>query len=72
MNAHNKLYKQFTQEQRYHISGLYKARISLRDIATDVGVHLSTISRAISRNKSADGYNPKVAQKLSEQRKLTS
>ena len=72
MNAHNKLYQQLTQEQRYHISGLYKARISLRDIATDVGVHLSTISRAISRNKSADGYNPKLAQKLSEQRKLTS
>jgi IS5 family transposase len=40
MNAHNKLYQQLTQEQRYHISGLYKARISLRDIATDVDVKL--------------------------------
>jgi IS30 family transposase len=43
MNAHNKYYQQLTQEQRYHISGLRKAGMSLRDIAAEVGVHYSTV-----------------------------
>lgn len=72
MNTHNKQYQQLNLEQRYHIFGLRKAGMSLRDIATDIGVHFSTISREINRNKAVDGYDPKVAQKLSIQRKSTS
>jgi IS30 family transposase len=71
MNTHNKQYPQLNLEQRYHISGLRKAGMSLRDIATDTGVHFSTISREINRNKGVDGYDPKVAQHLSIQRKST-
>ena len=70
MNANNKQYQQLTQEQRYHISGLRKVGISLREIASDVGVHFSTVSREISRNSAAAGYDPQLAQKMSMQRKL--
>lgn len=54
-------YSQLTQEQRYHISGLRKAGNSQTSIADAVGVHKSTISREISRNRGDCGYRPKQA-----------
>jgi len=56
-------YNQLTQEQRYHIYGLKKARSSQTDIAKEVGVHKSTISREVRRNCGERGYRPQQAHK---------
>lgn len=57
-------YSQLTQEQRYHISGLFKAGYAQKNIADEVGVHKSTISREIRRNCGDRGYRPKQAHQL--------
>lgn len=54
-------YSQLTQEQRYHIYGLQKARNSQTYIADAVGVHKSTISREVRRNRGDRGYRPQQA-----------
>ena len=54
-------YSQLTQEQRYHIYGLQKARNSQTAIADSVGVHKSTISREVRRNRGDRGYRPQQA-----------
>ncbi len=46
-----KHYKQFTREQRYQISGLKKAGLNQSQIAAELGVHKSTISREFRRKK---------------------
>lgn len=69
MQLQNKQYQQLTLEPRYHISALREAGMTLREIGKRIGVHYSTISRELSRNKSSDGYDPKAAQQLSEHRK---
>jgi len=57
-------YSQLTQEQRYHIYGLQKAGNLQNFIADEVGVHKSTISREIRRNRGERGYRPQQAHKL--------
>ncbi|WP_419174911.1 IS30 family transposase [Desulfosediminicola sp.] len=64
-----KPYRQLTQEQRYRISGLRKARVSIRAIAEVVGVSFSTISRELKRNSGSTGYDPDIAQNLSKARR---
>lgn len=54
-------YNQLTQEQRYHIYGLQKAKKSQTYIAGAIGVHKSTISREIVRNGGDRGYRPQQA-----------
>ena len=54
-------YSQLTQEQRYHIYGLQKAKKSQTYIADAVGVHKSTISREVIRNRGDRGYRPQQA-----------
>jgi len=44
-------YKHLTQEQRYHIQAYKSAGYANKDIAKEIGVHPSTISREIKRNK---------------------
>jgi transposase, IS30 family len=56
-------YGQLTQEQRYHIYGLQKAGKSQGFIADAVGVHKSTISREVRRNRGDRGYRPQQAHK---------
>ena len=56
-------YSQLTQEQRYHIYGLQKAKNSQTYIADAVGVHKSTISREVRRNCGDRGYRPQQAHK---------
>lgn len=68
MNNQNKHYRQLTQELRYQVSALRKAGMSLRGVSEIVGVYFSTISREIQRISSKDGYEPQVAQELSESR----
>ena len=56
-------YNQLTLEKRYQISALIKAGLKQKDIAFEIGVHPSTISREIRRNNDiARGYNAELAQ----------
>ncbi|MCN4144533.1 MAG: helix-turn-helix domain-containing protein [Thiohalomonas sp.] len=62
-----------TQEERYYIFQLNKKDFTQDDIAKEVGVHKSTISRELKRNTGQRGYPPKQAQtKATERRKLAS
>ena len=56
-------YKQLTLEKRYQISALIKAGLSQKEIAFEIGVHPSTISRELRRNNDkVRGYNAELAQ----------
>jgi IS30 family transposase len=63
-------YKQLTQEQRYQIYACMKANWSQLEIAHEIGVHPSTVSREVKRNRGCRGYRPKQAQQRTEERKL--
>ena len=54
-------YTQLTQEQRYQIYAFMKAGFSQIAIAFEIGVHKSTISRELRRNRGKKGYRPKQA-----------
>ena len=54
-------YTQLTQDQRYHIYAFLKAGFSQSAIAFEIGVHKSTISRELNRNRGKKGYRPKQA-----------
>src|SRR5215210_9409327 len=62
-------YRQLTPEQRYQIYACVKANWSQLAIAAEVGVHPSTISRELSRNRGGRGYRPKQAQQIAQERK---
>jgi transposase, IS30 family len=62
-------YTQLTSEQRYQISGLKKAGWKQAQIAAEVGVDKSTISRELKRNKGDRGWRPKQAQRLRAERR---
>lgn len=62
-------YRQLTQEQRYQIYAYVKANWTQQNIAAEIGVHPSTISRELSRNRGGRGYRPKQAQEKTEGRK---
>ena len=64
-----KSYRQLTQEQRYQIKAYLKIGHSQTEIAHEVGVHKSTISREIRRNQGLRGYRPKQAQRFAEGRR---
>ncbi len=57
MNA----YKQLTYEQRCHIYQLNKIDWAQKDIAKEIGVNKSTISRELKRNTGDRGYRYKQA-----------
>jgi IS30 family transposase len=54
-------YTQLTQEQRYQIHALLKMEHQQTEIAEYLGVHKSTVSRELRRNKGLRGYRPKQA-----------
>ena len=64
-----KSYKQLTLEQRYQISPLLKLGYSQTAIATELGVHKSTIGRELRRNLSKRGYRPKYADRIAVSRR---
>ena len=64
-----KSYAQLTQDQRYHIYALKKTGSSQSVIAKELGVHKSTISRELSRNRGGRGYRPKQAQEFTVARR---
>lgn len=56
-------YTQLTLKKRYQISALQKAGFNQKEIADELSVHPSTISRELRRNRdSARGYNAELAQ----------
>jgi len=61
-------YTQLTQGQRYQIEALFKAKLNQTEMAEILGVHKSTISRELKRNKGLRGYRSKQAQRLADGR----
>ena len=56
-------YRQLTLEKRYQVSALIKAGLNQKEVALEVGVHPSTISRELRRNRDVvRGYNAELAQ----------
>lgn len=62
-------YKQLTQSQRYQIKALLKSEQNQTKIAKIIGVHKSTISRELKRNRGQRGYHPKQAQRKAMSRR---
>jgi IS30 family transposase len=62
-------YKQLTSEQRYQISVLKRMGHSQMEIAKELEVHKSTISRELCRNAGERGYRPKQADEKANQRR---
>ena len=62
-------YAQLTQVQRYQIYALMKAGQKHIQIARLIGVHKSTISRELRRNRGGRGYRPKQAHWLALSRR---
>lgn len=62
-------YHQLTQEQRYQIYALKKTGHSGSEIAEVIGVHKSTVSRELRRNRGGRGYRPQQAQKRAMERR---
>jgi len=67
-----KLYHHLTQDQRCQIYALKKRGFTQIEIASDLGVTQSTISRELVRNRGLRGYRFGQAQRLAEERCLAS
>lgn len=59
-----KTYHQLTREQRYQIAALREAGHNQSVIARGIGVHKSTVSRELHRNRATRGYRPRHAHLL--------
>jgi IS30 family transposase len=57
-------YKQLACEERYQISAYLKAGFNQMQIALELDVHKSTISREVRRNRGLRGYRPKQANEM--------
>lgn len=62
-------YRQLTQEQRYQIYALKKMRHNQTEIAEVMGVHKSSVSRELKRNRGGRGYRPQQAHGLALERR---
>jgi IS30 family transposase len=62
-------YNQLTSEQRYQISALKRIGHSQTEIAKELEVHKSTISRELSRNTGERGYRPRQAHEKARERR---
>lgn len=62
-------YSQLTQYQRYQIQALLKSEHNQTEIAETIGVHKSTISREVRRNRGQRGYRPKQAHRKAMERR---
>ena len=63
-------YQQLAYEQRYHIYSMMRIGFSQTKIANEIGVHRSTISRELSRNRGKRGYRPKQANEIALNRRI--
>ncbi len=64
-----KYYTQLTQDLRYQIHAYMKAGYNQTETAYLVGVHKSTISRELRRNRGMKGYRPMQADQLALNRR---
>ena len=65
-------YTRLAEHERYHIYRRIQNGIPLGVIAQELGRHVSTIRREITRNKLKDGfYSPPVAQAKAKKRQLS-
>ena len=64
-------YHQLTQAQRYQIYALRKTKHPLSEIASVIGVHKSSVSRELNRNRGQRGYRPQQAHELAVNRRQT-
>jgi IS30 family transposase len=62
-------YTQLTQEKRYQIYAFMKANFSKTQIASEIEVHKSTVSREMKRNRGKKGYRPKQAHFMAFERR---
>lgn len=62
-------YHQLTQEQRYQIYVLKKTGHSQSEIAEVIGVHKSSVSRELKRNRGQRSYRPQQAHELAAARR---
>jgi len=62
-------YTQLTQEKRYQIYAFMKTNFSQTEIASEIGVHKSTVSREVRRNRGKKGYRPKQAHCMAVERR---
>jgi len=62
-------YNQLTSEQRYQISALKRIGHSQTEIAKELEVHKSTISRELSRNTGERGYRARQAHEKARERR---
>jgi IS30 family transposase len=62
-------YKQLTCKQRYQIYVLLQVQQTQNEIAKMVGIHTSTVSRELRRNRGRRGYRPKQAHRLALSRR---
>jgi IS30 family transposase len=62
-------YHQLTQAQRYQIYVLQKTKHTLAEIAEVIGVHKSSVSRELNRNRGKRGYRPQQAHELAAERR---
>jgi IS30 family transposase len=62
-------YTQLTQEQRYQIYALLKMDHTQTETAEVIGVHKSTVSRELRRNRGLRGYRPKQAHRMALERR---
>ena len=62
-------YQQLTSEQRYQISALKKIGYGPTEIAKELEVHKSSISRELSRNMGERGYRPRQANEKAFERR---
>lgn len=61
-------YRQLTQEQRYQIGACLRIGMKRSEIAKEIKVHRSTVSREIGRNSTPYRYNPSRAIRLARER----
>lgn len=71
MSKQSRQYQQLTQGQRYQLQALYTKGFSQREIAEVIGVHYSSVSRELSRNKTEGIYCADTAERLKDKRKST-
>lgn len=62
-------YKQLTQGQRYQIAAFKAAGNKQNEIARQIGVSASALSRELKRNKGKQGYDAEQAQAKADQRR---
>jgi transposase, IS30 family len=62
-------YTQLSERQRYQISHLKRMGCFQKQIANEVGVHPSTISREVRRNRNRNGYDFEKAQQKAKERR---